>query len=154
MARAMKSQRREMGQARALIRVGGNPVLAFPDSAKAIAAIEDLVLQVCLDPFVSETAKLADYVLPAAIPLEHDDITASKDDGYEQPHAHYTEAVVDPPEGRAKGRFRSTGKREFLSVGVPGSDRDNARSIASVDVEDQPAPHRGCACAATREAAR
>lgn len=85
------------GQIRALICVGGNPALSFPDTAKTVAAMRDLELLVCLDPFMSATAELADYVVPTCLPLERDDINTLSDYGYEQPYAHYAKAVVEPP---------------------------------------------------------
>ncbi|MGI9294008.1 MAG: molybdopterin-containing oxidoreductase family protein, partial [Pseudomonadales bacterium] len=83
------------GQVRAFICVGGNPVLAFPDTDKTIKAMKDLELLVCVDPHRSATAALADYVIAPKLPLERDDLTVLGDANYEQPYAHYAPAVVD-----------------------------------------------------------
>lgn len=58
------------GQVRALIVIGGNPVLSTPDAARLDAAIADLDLVVAVDPYVSATARHADVVLPPPGPLQ------------------------------------------------------------------------------------
>jgi anaerobic selenocysteine-containing dehydrogenase len=49
---------------RGLISVAGNPVAMFPDTAKTVRALEELDLLVVNDLFLTETARLADIVLP------------------------------------------------------------------------------------------
>jgi anaerobic selenocysteine-containing dehydrogenase len=58
------------GQVRALIVIGGNPVLSTPDAARLDAAIADLDLVVAVDPYVSATGRHADVVLPPPGPLQ------------------------------------------------------------------------------------
>jgi anaerobic selenocysteine-containing dehydrogenase len=58
------------GQVRALVVVGGNPVLSTPDAARLDAAIARLDLVVVVDPYVSATARHADVVLPPPGPLQ------------------------------------------------------------------------------------
>ena len=82
------------GQVRALICVGGNPLMAFPDQLKTKRAFEQLDLLVCLDPFLSATAQLAHFSIAPKLPLEREDMTALNDYAYERPYAHYTPAVV------------------------------------------------------------
>jgi anaerobic selenocysteine-containing dehydrogenase len=55
---------------KALIVVGGNPANTLPDSSKVRKAFEKLELVVAIDPFMTETAELADIVLPACTFLE------------------------------------------------------------------------------------
>jgi anaerobic selenocysteine-containing dehydrogenase len=50
---------------KALIISGGNPALTLPDSAKIKKALQKAELLVVVDLFMTETAKLADIVLPA-----------------------------------------------------------------------------------------
>ena len=52
------------GRVRALFVDGGNPVNAIPDQRKITAALKDLELLVTIDPFMTNTARLAHYVLP------------------------------------------------------------------------------------------
>ncbi|MDP2718544.1 MAG: molybdopterin-dependent oxidoreductase [Dehalococcoidia bacterium] len=59
---------------KALLVGGGNPALDFPDTKKFLEAAKKLELLVVIDPFMSETADLADYVLPACTFLEKDGV--------------------------------------------------------------------------------
>jgi anaerobic selenocysteine-containing dehydrogenase len=95
------------GQVRALLSVGGNPVQAWPDQARAIEAMQDLELLVQFDPWMSSTAQFADYVIapkmhlevPAATLLTDMLLTGGYWYGPDRPHAQYTAAVVEPPAG-------------------------------------------------------
>ncbi|MCP4297694.1 MAG: molybdopterin-dependent oxidoreductase [Proteobacteria bacterium] len=55
---------------KAFLVVGGNPLLSMPDSKAFKAAFEKLDLLVVHDLFMTETAKIAHYVLPANSHLE------------------------------------------------------------------------------------
>ncbi|MDX6340742.1 MAG: hypothetical protein QOH87_880, partial [Trebonia sp.] len=57
------------GQVRALITIGGNPVLSTPNSGRLDRALEHLELMVSLDVYVNETTRRADVILPAPSPL-------------------------------------------------------------------------------------
>lgn len=83
------------GQVRALIVVGGNPLLAWPNQEKALAALRSLDLLVCIDPYMSATAKLAHYVIAPKMTLERDDVTLLADPWYEKPYSQYATAAVE-----------------------------------------------------------
>ncbi|MEZ4217247.1 MAG: molybdopterin-dependent oxidoreductase [Myxococcota bacterium] len=95
------------GQVRALINLGGNPVAAWPDQRKTIAAMEKLDLLVQIDIKMSATAKLAHYVVAPKHSIEMPGVTINQDYlslygvgfGYPAPYGQYTPALVDPPEG-------------------------------------------------------
>ncbi|WP_196053627.1 molybdopterin-containing oxidoreductase family protein [Paracoccus lichenicola] len=95
------------GQVKALISWGGNPAVAYPDQERVIRALTSLDLFVTVDPWYSESAKLAHYVLPPMMGLEVEAATIFMDwvsgraTGYGQglAHAQHTEAIVPPPEG-------------------------------------------------------
>ncbi len=55
---------------KALIVTGGNPALTLPDSSKIKRALEKLDFLVVIDLFMTETAKMADIVLPACSFME------------------------------------------------------------------------------------
>jgi len=55
---------------KALIIVGGNPALTLPDSKKVVEALKELELLVVIDLFMTKTAELAHFVLPACSFLE------------------------------------------------------------------------------------
>ena len=85
------------GQIRALINIGGNPVVAFPDQEKMIRALDNLELLVSVDVRLSDTTKRADVVLAPRMCLERDDISNLSEWWYEVPYARYTKAVVEAP---------------------------------------------------------
>jgi anaerobic selenocysteine-containing dehydrogenase len=60
------------GQIRALFTGAGNPVLSTPNGRQLDEALESLDFMVSLDPFINETTRHADIILPPTSPLEHD----------------------------------------------------------------------------------
>ena len=75
---------------------GGNPVINTMDVRRFSEALKKLDLLVVADYFVTPTAELADYVLPAATWLERDELC---DDGYTDYIA--TRQKVVEPQGEA-----------------------------------------------------
>jgi len=57
------------GQVRALITVGGNPVLSVPESVRFDAALSRLDFMVSVDLYCNETTRHADVIFPAPSPL-------------------------------------------------------------------------------------
>jgi len=114
------------GQIKALICVGGNPLLAWPGQEKAFKALNNLDLLVCIDYKMSDTAKMADYVIGSKLCLERDDLTVLTDIWYEKPYSHYTKAVVEA-EGDVIEEwelFWELGKRLGLELEVGGQALD------------------------------
>ena len=62
---------------KALIVTGGNPVVSLPDSNAFREALKKLDLLVVHDLFMTETAELAHYVLPACTHLEKNGLAYS-----------------------------------------------------------------------------
>jgi anaerobic selenocysteine-containing dehydrogenase len=58
------------GQVRALVTVAGNPVLSTPNAGRLDAALETLDLYVAVDPYINETTRHADVILPPPTPLQ------------------------------------------------------------------------------------
>jgi anaerobic selenocysteine-containing dehydrogenase len=58
------------GQVRALITSAGNPVLSTPNGARLERALSGLDFMVSIDPYVNETTRLADVILPPTVHLE------------------------------------------------------------------------------------
>ena len=58
------------GQVRALVTVAGNPARSTPDSVRLEAALDTLELMVSVDPYLNETTRHADVVLPPPSALE------------------------------------------------------------------------------------
>lgn len=63
---------------KAMIISGGNPAVTYPNSGKVQDALKKLELLVVMDLFLSESAKHADIVLPAATFVERTDIIDQK----------------------------------------------------------------------------
>jgi anaerobic selenocysteine-containing dehydrogenase len=61
-------------QLRGLIVVAGNPTVSGPDATKVREAMDELELLVCLDFYLSETARHADFVLPPVSHLERSEL--------------------------------------------------------------------------------
>jgi len=95
------------GQIRALLVLGGNPVAAWPDPLRTLAAMEVLELSLTLDLTMSATAKQCHYIIAPKLSLESPAITQMHEmlgfygvsHGYPAPYAQYAEKVVDPPKG-------------------------------------------------------
>ena len=83
------------GQVRALIVSGGNPVQAWPDQAKTIAAMQDLELLAVIDHRMTATAELADFVIAPRGQLERADIPNVMDRRFPAPYTNYTDPVID-----------------------------------------------------------
>ena len=83
------------GQVKVLFVIAGNPLMAWPDQEKALAAMKSLDLLVCIDPYFSETAEMAHFVLPPKLTLEREDVTLLSDAWYEKPYSQYTKAVIE-----------------------------------------------------------
>ncbi|WUJ73281.1 molybdopterin-dependent oxidoreductase [Kribbella soli] len=60
------------GQIRAMVTVAGNPVLSTPNGRKLDEALGSLDFMVAIDPYINETTRHADVILPPAPPLERD----------------------------------------------------------------------------------
>ncbi|MEM6554748.1 MAG: molybdopterin-dependent oxidoreductase [Pseudomonadota bacterium] len=94
------------GQIKALLVLGGNPMLAWPDQIKTYEAMQALDLLVCFDPRLSKTGQLADYVIAPKIHYETHGTTALNEFignfgggwGYEEPYAQVCDPILAPPE--------------------------------------------------------
>lgn len=60
------------GQIKALFTAAGNPVLSTPNGRQLDTALASLEFMVSLDPYLNETTRHADIILPPTAPLEHD----------------------------------------------------------------------------------
>ena len=84
---------------RALVVIGGNPASCLPDQRRAVEALRSLELLVTIDPFMSETAALADYVIAPVMALERPDHTMGLEAILPGPFAQCTDAVIGRPPG-------------------------------------------------------
>jgi anaerobic selenocysteine-containing dehydrogenase len=84
------------GQIRALLCVGGNPAVAFPDQRKVIRALRALELSVVLDVRMTATAKLAHYVFGCRLSLEKPGTSRTAEAQLDVPFAQHTPALLHP----------------------------------------------------------
>ena len=95
------------GQVRALFVTGGNPLAAWPNHDKVRRALESLDLLVVIDPQLSATAELADYVIGPKIGFELPAVNFAGEGitvyglslGLPLPFAQYQPALIEAPEG-------------------------------------------------------
>lgn len=94
------------GRVRALLNLGGNPLVAWPDQRKTHEALAKLDLLVSIDPVMSATARVSDYVVAPTLFLETCGSSALSELlgayvgwGYSRPYGQWAPKVVDPPDG-------------------------------------------------------
>src|SRR4029078_9661353 len=58
------------GQIKAMITIAGNPVLSAPDGDRLDRALEGLGFMVSIDPYLNETTRHADVILPPPPPSQ------------------------------------------------------------------------------------
>ncbi len=84
------------GQVRALFTIASNPVLSAPQGERIAQAMAGLDLMVSVDIYLSETAALADVVLPGQSPLEHSHYDTAFPQLSHRNHARYSGVVIPP----------------------------------------------------------
>lgn len=88
------------GQVRAMITIAGNPVLSAPDGARLSDALDGVGFMVSVDPYLNETTRHADVILPPPPPSRaaHYDLALSG--AAVRNNARYSPPVLPLPEGR------------------------------------------------------
>lgn len=116
------------GQVRALIVIGGNPVLSWPDQEKTLRALESLDLLVVLDVRHTPTTRRGHYVVGTTHFMERAEMSLLGDFFYEAPFAQYTEAIAKPPEGVIEeiDFFFGLARRMGTKLELPGGVLDPA----------------------------
>ena len=87
----------EAGEIRGLINICSNPMVSWPDQGRTRRILEALELYVVIDIFLSESALLADVVLPGSAWAESDGVVANSDALV----CKYNKAVDPPGEARS-----------------------------------------------------
>jgi anaerobic selenocysteine-containing dehydrogenase len=73
-----------------------NPLTQSPDLEKTVKNFSRVEFKVVFDHFMTDTAKQADIVLPAAFVFEQEDLFATS---MYSPVLNYSQKAIDPPEG-------------------------------------------------------
>jgi anaerobic selenocysteine-containing dehydrogenase len=108
------------GQIKALFTVAGNPVLSTPNGTQLDSALASLEFMVSLDPYINETTRHADVVLPPTAPLEHDHYDIAFHTLAVRNTARFNEAVFEKPDGALHDWeiFTELGKRVAALQGI------------------------------------
>lgn len=88
------------GQVYALVTVGGNPVSSNPNSTRLDAALSSLEFMIAVDPYVNETTRHADVILPPPSALEKSHYDLALLDFAVHNVANYSPAVMSLPPGQ------------------------------------------------------
>ncbi len=88
-------------QVKCLISCGGNLASLMPDQQKMRRAFEALDLSVSIDPYLSNTARIADYVIPPHMQYERADLPVSAYGFafFPESWTGYSPAILKPPAG-------------------------------------------------------
>ena len=124
------------GQIKALICVGGNPLLAWPDQEKAHRALAGLELLVCIDLRLSATSEMADYILAPKLCLEREDVTLLTDIWHDKPYSQYTQTVVEAEGDKIEEWefFWAMGKRMGLTLSMANGPIDMQEKPTKFDL--------------------
>jgi anaerobic selenocysteine-containing dehydrogenase len=136
------------GQVRALVTVAGNPVVSTPNAARLDAALASLEFYVAIDPYVNETTRHADVILPPPTPLQKSHYDLALLQLGLRNVANYSPAVL-PLEPEQMDEWRILARLALVLQGF-GADADPAgldevmvRSLAASAVGDETGPLHG-----------
>lgn len=88
------------GQVRALVTIAGNPVLSAPDGERLSRAMTGLEFMVSVDPYLNETTRHADVILPPPPPSSTPHFDVALAGVAVRNTARYSPPVFRLPEGR------------------------------------------------------
>ncbi|GAB2816269.1 molybdopterin oxidoreductase family protein [Lentzea nigeriaca] len=88
------------GQVRALFTIGGNPALSLPNSARVNDALSSLDFMVSVDPYLNETTRHADVILPTPPPSRRDHYDIAFLNNSVRNVVKYSRAAIPLEEGR------------------------------------------------------
>jgi anaerobic selenocysteine-containing dehydrogenase len=88
---------------RALITMASNGARSAPDSGRYEEALRRVELVISVDPYVNETTRYADVILPPPSPLERDHYDVFYEQLHSRNHTRYVEPVMaSPPDARSE----------------------------------------------------
>lgn len=124
---------------------GSNVVNQAPESGLTAQAFAQVPFKVVVDAFLTDTAQLADLVLPCALMFERDDIIGS----FLHDYIGYARKIVDPP-GEARTDLQimtELGKRLDPPIPIPDMDHCLSTALASpyLDISLEALRERGFA---------
>jgi anaerobic selenocysteine-containing dehydrogenase len=136
------------GQIRAMVTVGGNPVLSTPNAGRLDAALAGLEFMVAVDPYVNETTRHADVILPVPSALQRPHYDLALLQLAVRNVANYSPAVLPLDEGQPD-EWQVLARLALLLQGF-GADADPAlvddlvlRTLVEGAVADETSPVAG-----------
>ncbi len=136
------------GQIRAMVTVGGNPVVSTPNAGRLDTALAGLELMVAVDPYINETTRHADVILPvpSALQRPHYDVALLQLALHNV--ANYSPAVLPLDEGQPD-EWQVLARLALVAQGM-GADADPAvvddlvlRTLVDAAVGDETSPVAG-----------
>jgi anaerobic selenocysteine-containing dehydrogenase len=141
------------GQVRALFTGAGNPVLSTPNGRQLDQALEQLEFMVSLDPFINETTRHADIILPPTSPLEHDHYDIAFHTLAMRNTTRFNEPVFDKPEGALHDWeiFTELGNRVAELLGGDAQPAIPPEQIIDMGLQNGPYKDQGLSVAKLKE---
>ena len=88
------------GQVKALITIAGNPVLSAPDGERLSRALEGIGFMLSVDPYLNETTRHADVILPPPPPSQSAHFDFALNNVSVRNNARYSPPVLPLADGR------------------------------------------------------
>jgi anaerobic selenocysteine-containing dehydrogenase len=128
------------GQIRALFTGAGNPVLSTPNGRQLDEALDGLEFMVSLDPFINETTRHADIILPPTSPLEHDHYDIGFHVNAIRNTARMNEPVFEKPDGTLHDWeiFNELGQRFAEKLGTDSRATPEPRLLVDMALQAGP----------------
>jgi len=136
------------GQVRALVTVAGNPVLSTPNAGRLDAALATLEAYVAVDPYINETTRHADVILPVPSALQRSHYDLALLQLAVRNVAHYSPPVLPLDDGQLS-EWEVLARLALVAQGM-GADADpalvddlTARALVDAAVADETGPLAG-----------
>lgn len=129
------------GQIKALITAAANPVLTVPNGRQLEKGLESLEFMVSIDPYINETTRFADLILPPTFALEHDHFDIVFNVFAARNCAGFNQALFPKPKGAKHDWeiFTELGKRTASKLEV--KPRPNLSPKQFIDLGLQKGPY-------------
>ncbi len=141
------------GQIRTLFTGAGNPVLSTPNGKQLDEALPRLDFMVSLDPYINETTRHANIILPPTSPLEHDHYDLSFHVLAMRNTSRYNPPVFEKPEDSLHDWeiFSELGRRLEKLLDLPQQNSVPPADIIDMGLKHGPYADRGLSLAKLKE---
>jgi anaerobic selenocysteine-containing dehydrogenase len=136
-------------QIHALFVVAGNPVVSTPDGGRLATALADLDLMVSIDPYLTETSRHADVILPVPSPLARKHFDTVFSNLAVRNTARFSLPVFDPEETELDESailLRLTAIAFAIASGQPEPSADDVDDLIALTVAQQACSDEASRC--------